>query len=169
MSTSTDWDRWLEAADSPNALAPEDYDDCAADARARELHFTLRRELPTYKVETHSPELYQDGTGLVESRITQPDAPDSALAWVLLSHFEGLATVARCEDSQLLTAIREVFEELRYNYIPYDYLERTTYHGMCGKLVGLSWANRYFAITPDYNSANDGYDGQDRTSQPPGD
>ena len=69
-------------------------------------------------------------------------------------------SVARCEDEQLLVAICEVFGQLGYNYIPYDYLERTTYRGKCGKLAGLSWANRYFAITPDYNSA---------TSQPPGD
>jgi hypothetical protein len=163
VSTPADWNRWLEAADSPQALAPGDYDDFAADARARELHFKLRRELKAYRVETLSPELYQDGTGLVESRITRASAPDRALAWVLLSHFEGLATVARCEDPQLLSAICQIFEGLGYHYVPYDYLERTTYQGKCGKLVGLSWANRYFAISPDYVSAN-----KARNPQPPG-
>lgn len=147
MSTPADWDRWLHAADSPEALAPEDYDDCAADARARELHFTLRRGLPAYKVDTHSPELYREGTGLVESRITHPDAPDRALAWVLLSHFEGLATVAKCEDAELLTELCQLLKKLGYNYVPYEYLERTAYQGMCGKLAGLSWADRYFAVT----------------------
>lgn len=161
MRDTAEWDSWLANEDSVNALAPEGYDDDAALARVKRLRQRLTSALATYEVRAASPELYQDSTGLAHYRVTAKgdSAPfASALAWIVLSHFGDLATVKDCHDPDLLAKIRGVLEDFGLKYIPYDYVAGKTYGGTCKALVGFSWANRYFALTVDFNAegARDG-------------
>jgi hypothetical protein len=158
MDVSDQWDLWLAEADSVRVLAPEQYDEDATLARAKTLRDQLVRTFAEYEVRAARADLYQDGTALTHYRFTskgdsKPFAP--TLAWILVSHFGKLATVQGCDDSQLLTRIVREFENFGLRYIPDDYLRGKTYNGKCTALTGLSWANRYFALVPDYSSAPD--------------
>ena len=69
--------------------------------------------MPEFEVRVGSGDLYQESTGLAGHRITakgdrSPVAP--ALAWVVQSHFGVLATVADCQDPELLLKIRGVLD-----------------------------------------------------------
>lgn len=155
MSDTTNWDNWLRNEDSLNVLAPNGYDDHAASLRAKDLGRRLTDSLATYEVRRSSTELYQDGTGLVDYRITAKGDSGplaSTLAWVLLSHFGALATVKDCSDPDLIDKIRTLLEDFGLKYIPYDYAARKTYNGMCAALVGYSWANRYFSLVVEFNT-----------------
>jgi hypothetical protein len=154
MKTAYEWDRWLRDCDSAHTLALEGYDDAAADIRAKALGHQLTSILSDFEVRRGSTELYQDSTGLVGHRITakgdlRPFAP--TLAWVVLSHFGDLATVAGCEHPELLVKICGVLEVSGFKYIPYEYVANKMYDGMCKALVGFSWANRYFELCVDFN------------------
>ena len=154
MNQKEEWDRWLTEADSVHALAPETYDDLAARIRVRALGLRLIHALPEYEVRLGSDELYQDSTGLIGHRITakgdlRPFAP--TFAWVLLSHFGVLATVADRPDPDLLVKIRGVLDDAGLRYIPHDYVANTTYNGLCKALVGFSWKNRYFELCVEFN------------------
>ena len=108
---------------------------------------------------TASPELYQDGTGLADFRVTSlgDSRPiGGTLAWIVLSHFGDLATVQGCTDLALLAEIRGVLEEVGLKYVDYQYLTAKVYDRKCAALVGLSWANRYFALVPEYKIAGAG-------------
>lgn len=159
MNSIAQWDRWLADEDSPNALAPETYDDDAALARVRALRDRMVRRLSRYQVQAASPELYQDGTGLTHFRVTSPTdlrPIGGTLAWVLLSHFGDLATVKDCNDPALLAEVCRVLQEMGYKYIDYEYLVAKTYNGKCPALTGLSWANRYFSLVPEYKPTESG-------------
>jgi hypothetical protein len=154
MNPTDEWDRWLTEADSADTLTPEGYDDHAAHVRAKTLRELLKRALATYEVRGGSTELYQDSTGLAGYRVIARD--DSrlwaeTLAWILLSHFGGIATVQDCHDPELLVKICGVLEDFGLKYIPYGYLATKTYDGKCRALVGFSWANRYFALAVNFN------------------
>lgn len=154
MNTPAEWNKWLAESDSVESLAPEGYDDHAAQVRAEALGRRLTSSLATYEVRRGSTELYQDSTGLVGHRVTakgdvRPFAP--TLAWVLLSHFGDLATVKDCQESELLAEICRVLGAFGLKYIPYDYAAGKQYNGKCRALVGFSWANRYFELCVDFN------------------
>jgi hypothetical protein len=155
MKENSDYELWLKEADSAEALAPEGYDDRAAKFRSRELGDRLVAALNEYEVRVGSTELYQDGSGMAEYRVTEkgdrrPLAP--VFAWIVASHFGRLVTIADCHDPELLSKIRIVLEALGLKYVPYEYLASKIYDGKCKSLVGLSWANRYFALVVDCNS-----------------
>lgn len=154
MDQRDEWNRWLAEADSVLALAPENYDDDAARLRVRALGQRLIRALPDFEVRVGSDELYQDGTGLAGHRVTEKGdrgrfAP--TFAWVLQSHFGVLATVAHCQDPDLLLKIRGVLDDAGLQYIPHSYMANTTYHGLCKALVGFSCHNRYFELCVRFN------------------
>jgi hypothetical protein len=154
MSETAKWDSWLATEDSVNALAPEGYDDDAALVRVRALRQRLISAVAPLEIRTASPELYQDSTGLAHYRVTAQGDTGSfvpVLAWILLSHFGDLATAADCHDPQLLARIRGVLEDFGLKYIPYEYADGKTYNGKCKALAGFSWANRYFALTVEFN------------------
>lgn len=155
MDQRNQWDQWLAEADSVQPLAPEGYDDDAAKVRVRTLWPWLADALATYEVRRGSSELYQDGTGLAGYRVTRKGDTgpfDRALAWILLSHFANLATVHNCLDSELLIKSRAALEKFGLRYIPHEYMSAKTYNGKCKALAGLSWANRYFGLVPDFTS-----------------
>jgi hypothetical protein len=149
MDQSERWDEWLADADSVNDLAPNGYDPDATMARVRALHERVSRGLPEYKVTTESPEVFQDGTCLTHCRIAS--ANSDTVGWILISNFGQLATVQDCSDPELLSRIQSLLQELGLKYIDYDYLANHIYNGKCQPLVGLSWANRYFALVVDLN------------------
>jgi hypothetical protein len=154
MDPREEWNRWLAEADSVLALAPETYDHDAARVRARALGQRLIRALPDFEVRIGSDELYQDSTGLAGHRISAkgdrgPFAP--TFAWVLQSHFGVLATVADCQDPDLLSRIRSVLGDAGLKYIPHEYVANTTYQGLCKSLVGFSLKNRYFELCVEFN------------------
>jgi hypothetical protein len=151
MNRIEKWNRWMAAADSTRALAPEGYDDDAALARVRALNERVSREFAEYSVKTASPALYQDSTGLSHCRIASREG-DVTLCWIVLSHFGALATVKDCSDAQLLAKVTGLLEELGLEYIDYDYLANNTYQGLCQSLIGLSLANRFFALAVDWNT-----------------
>jgi hypothetical protein len=149
MNNTADWDKALADADDPDALEPHDFDDSAAWAQMTALHWHLVRSLGDVRIETASPELFKEGTAFASSRImektTDPGTPESTLAFVVLSRFGDLVTVARCSDSILLTRLKEVLSAFGLRYVDHDHVAGKTYNGKCAKLVGLSWENRYFA------------------------
>lgn len=63
-----------------------------------------------------------------------------------------LATADNCLDSELLIKSRAVLEDFGLRYIPHEYMSARTYKGKCKALAGLSWANRHFAVVPDFSS-----------------
>src|SRR3569833_416512 len=133
------WQKWLAEEDSPNALAPDTFDEHAALVRVKEVRDRLVSRLRGCKVQTASLDLYQDGTGLTHFRIMPPTSAsssvsswkDGTLAMALLSHFGDLATIDQCGDPVLLSEIRSVLEEMGFKYLDYDYLASTTYNGKC--------------------------------------
>ena len=154
MNMLVEWNKWLAESDSAESLAPEGYDDDAAQVRAKKLGQRLTSALVAYEVRHGSTELYQDSTGLVGHRViakgdVRPFAP--TLAWILLSHFGDLATVKDCHEPELLAKICGVLEEFGLKYIPYDYAAAKPYDGKCRALLGFSWANRYFELCVDFN------------------
>jgi hypothetical protein len=158
------WEKWLAEEDSPNALAPDTFDEDAALVRVKAVRDRLVSRLSGYKVQTASLGLYQDGTGLTHFRITLPtpasssvaSSTDGTLAMALLSHFGDLATIEQCSDPELLAEIRSVLEELGFKYLDYDYLASTTYNGKCRALVGSTWAQRYFSLAAEYKHGEGG-------------
>jgi len=148
------WDSWLSESDSASALAPDDYDNEASDARAAELNNRLRGALAPYKIKCLGPDVFQDGTGLTQCwvlpRTADPRTVDGALASVMLSHFGDLATIRDCKDPELFERIRGVLEELRLKFIDVDYLIERIYQGKCASLHGITWDERYFSIAPQY-------------------
>jgi hypothetical protein len=127
------------------------------------LHWHLVRSLDDLRIETASPELFKEGTAFASSRITEktadPGSFESTLAFVVLSRFGELVTVARCSDPMLLTRLIDVLSEFGLRYVDYDYVAGKTYDGKCARLVGGSWENRYFAMVADYNAEGSGLEG----------
>lgn len=157
FSWATTWKRLLDEADSSFALAPEDFDADEQDRRAKGFHVHLTQALPDFQVSTSSTAVYQDGTGLVECRVTRKEVQLShsldAVAWIVLSHFGHLATIAGCQDPILESRIRAALKDCGLDWIDHAYLEKTVYEGKCTELVGLNYLNRYFSIAPKYNEA----------------
>jgi hypothetical protein len=154
MSRISMWDQWLAAEDSTSPLAPKDYDERDARARAQVLGSELVNALFDYEVRRPIPDLYQDSTALADIRVTAKGDTEpmvSSLAWIVLSHFGRLVTVEGCQDAILLRRIEKVFEDLGLQYVPYAYASSETYQGQCRGLRGLSWANRYFAQAVEFN------------------
>jgi hypothetical protein len=150
MNNTADWDKALAGADDPDALEPHDFDDSTAWAQLTALHWHLVRSLGDLRVETASPELFKEGTAFASSRIldktADPESPESTLAFVVLSRFGDLVTVARCPDPMLLTRLIDVLRAFGLKYVDYDYVSGKTYDGKCPRLVGMSCENRYFAM-----------------------
>ena len=153
MNDTADWDKALADADDPNALEPHDFDDSAAWAQMTALHWHLVRNLEDLRVESASPELFKEGTAFASSRITEqaadPGLPESTRAFVVLSRFGELVTVARCSDPALLTRLRSVLSAFGLKYVDHGYVAGNTYDGKCARLAGTSWENRYFAMIAD--------------------
>jgi hypothetical protein len=163
MSRTSTWDQWLAAEDSTSPLAPKDYDERDARARAQVLGSELINALFDYEVRRPIPDFYQDSTALADIRVTAKGDTGpmvSSLAWIVLSHFGRLVTVEGCQDAILLGRIEKVFEDLGLQYVPYAYASSVTYEGQCRGLRGLSWANRYFAQAVEFNEqfSPDDYD-----------
>ena len=150
MTDTADWDKALANADDPNALEPHDFDESTAWAQMTALHWHLVRSLEDLRIETASPELFREGTAFASSRIMErtadPALPESTLAFVVLSRFGDLVTVARCADSMLLSRLIGVLREFGLKYVDHDYVAGKTYDGKCAELVGMSWENRYFTL-----------------------
>jgi hypothetical protein len=160
MNDTAAWDKALAAADDPNALEPGDFDDSVAWAQMTALHWHLARSLNDLRIETASPELFKEGTAFASSRIMEktadPERFESTLAFVVLSHFGDLVTVARCSDPTLLARLIDVLSAFGLRYVDHDYVAAKTYNGKCAPLGGLSWENRYFARVADYNGKASG-------------
>jgi hypothetical protein len=150
MNDAADWDEILADADDPDALEPHDFDDSAAWAQMTALHWHLVRSLEDLRVETASPELFKEGTAFASSRILRktadPERFESTLAFVVLSRFGDLVTVAGCSDPALLTRLIGVLSAFGLRYVDHDYVAGKTYRGKCTQLVGSSWERRYFAM-----------------------
>lgn len=145
MNNPADWDKALAAADDADALEPHDFDDSAAWAQMTALHWHLVRSLSDLRVETASPQLFTDGTAFASSRIVEKTA-ERTLAFVVVSRFGDLVTVAGCSDPMLLTRLIGVLSEFGgLRYVDHDYVAGRTYDGKCARFVGTSWENRYFA------------------------
>lgn len=154
MNATTQWDEWLASEDSEGVLAPAGYDGAAALLRVKVVRDRLKGTLDPLEIRASSTALFQDGTALIHYRVmaqgdTAPFAP--TLAWILLSHFGDLTTVVERRDPELLVRISRVLQDCGLKYIPVEYLASNTYNGKCGRLVGLSWENRYFALVPKFN------------------
>src|SRR5262245_21237316 len=125
MNDTARWDEALADADDPDALEPHDFDDSAAWAQMTALHWHLVRSLDDLRVETASPELFKDGTAFASSRImgkaADPSSSDSTLAFIVLSRFGELVTVARCADSVLLARLVDVLGAFGLKYVGHDY------------------------------------------------
>ena len=132
MNDNAKWDQWLVDADSANMLAPDDYDDNAANQRVKALRLRLIDVLVNYEIQSGGPNLYQDSTGLAHYRVAAKGDKGlfaAALAWIVLSHFGSLAAVKDCYDPEPLTKIHGVLEEFGLKYLPYDYAAGKTYEG----------------------------------------
>jgi hypothetical protein len=150
MNSTADWDKALADADDPDALEPHDFDDSTAWAQMTGLHWHLVRSLGDLRVESASPELFKEGTAIASSRIMEktadPGSPERTLGFVVLSRFGDLVTVTACSDSTLVTRLIDVLSAFGLRYVDHDHASEKTYDGKCARLVGLSWANRYFAM-----------------------
>lgn|ERR1700722_2348724 len=154
MTQHSTWDQWLAAEDSASVLAPKDFDHEAGLLRVKALRPQIVAALDGYEVKAGSPELYQDSTGFVHFRITaKGDSGPFAhtLAWIVLSHFGKLATITDCQDTELLTRVEQLLENLGLQYIPHGYASKKIYEGQCRGLRGFSWANRYFELCVEVN------------------
>jgi hypothetical protein len=149
MNDSADWDKALADADDADALEPHDFDDSAAWAQMTALHWHLVHGLDDLRIESASPELFKEGTAFASSRImaktADPERRESTLAFVVLSRFAALVTVAGCSDPSLLTRLIDVLSAFGLRYVDYDYAAGKTYNGKCTQLAGTTCENRYFA------------------------